>query len=102
MRAIGAKLKAAKQEQAHQRAQDKRERRLAERNDTRPGIGRPTDDAPWLPEMCAIVEVFKLATRSRQPRRSFNGTGSLKRRCCVPNTHAFDNSNNTITEEETT
>jgi hypothetical protein len=102
MRAIGAKLKAAKQEQAHQRAQDKRERRLAERNDTRPGIGRPTDDAPWLPEMCAIVEVFKLATRSRQPRRSFNGTGSLKRRCCVPNTHAFDNNNNTITEEETT
>ena len=92
IRAITAKLKSAKQEQDRQRAQDVRERKLAERNDPRPCLSRPTVDAPWMPEMCAIVEVLKLAERPRQPRRNFNGTGSLKRKCCVPNTHAFTTS----------
>jgi hypothetical protein len=99
VRAITAKLKSAKQEQARQRAQDRRDRQLAERNDPRPRVNRPTVDAPWMPEMWAIVEVLKLSERPRQPRRSFNGTGSLKRKCVVPNTHAFDNSNTTTNEE---
>jgi hypothetical protein len=93
VRAIAAKLKSAKQEQTRQHAHDIRERRLAERNDPRPRVGRPNNDAPWLPEMRAIVEVLKLAPQPRQPRRNIDGIGAGKRRCCVPTTHAFTTSN---------
>jgi hypothetical protein len=43
--------------------------------------------------MRKIVEVLKLAPQRRQPRRNFNGIGAVKRRCCVPSSHAFINSN---------
>ena len=89
VRIITAKLKSNTEAQARQRAKDIRERRLAENSDRRPNVDLPADDAPWLPQMGAIVEVLKLAPQPRQPRRSFNGIGAVKRRCCVPNSHAF-------------
>ena len=93
IRAITAKLKSSKAEQARQRAKDMRDRRLAESDDARPSLDRFSDDAPWLPPMSVIVEVLKLAPKPRQPRRSFNGIGAVKRRCCVPSSHAFTTSN---------
>ena len=93
IRAITAKLKSSKDEQTRQRAKDMRDRRLAESDDARPSLDRFSDDAPWLPPMSVIVEVLKLAPKPRQPRRSFNGIGAVKRRCCVPSSHAFTTSN---------
>ena len=93
IRAITAKLKSSKDEQTRQRAKDMRDRRLAESDDARPSLDRFNDDAPWLPPMSVIVEVLKLAPKPRQPRRSFNGIGAVKRRCCVPSSHAFTTSN---------
>jgi hypothetical protein len=48
-RTIGRALDAARREQAKRRAEEARERRLAERRDPRPEIAAPHPDDPWLP-----------------------------------------------------
>jgi hypothetical protein len=93
VRAIQAKLKSARTQQTEQRAQEKRERQMAERNDPRIRIDCPFDDAPWLPVVHVIIDVLKLAPRPRRPRRNINGCVAAKRRCCVPSTHAFSSGN---------
>jgi hypothetical protein len=93
IRALTAKLKAARQQQDKQRRQEERERALAARDDPRPLLPVPAMDAPWLPQVGAVLEVIMDASAVRQTRQDIDGTFARKRRYSVPNTHAFTASN---------
>jgi hypothetical protein len=72
-RAVERRLKAAKQEQARQRAQEERDRRLAERSDPRPQLPAPADRAEWIPQIQAINEVLSKVTALEPPMRDDEG-----------------------------
>jgi hypothetical protein len=88
VRALTAKLKAARQERDRERREETRERRLAQRNDPRPSIPAPPMDAPWLPQATTIHEVVD-AAGPRRPRQDIDDAFALKRKYSVPDTHAF-------------
>jgi hypothetical protein len=92
-RPIAAKLKSAKAKQSHSHAEERRARLLAERNDPRPQLARPIEDAPWLPQVAAIDEVAARMSDARQPNRNIDGTTVSCRKISLPNTHAFTTRN---------
>ena len=82
-------LKAAKQEQAQQRAREEQHRRAAERQDPRPQIDAPPPDAPWLPQMQALNDVLGKSTALEPPARDIDGVIAQVRVRRVPNMHAL-------------
>ena len=56
-RAISATLKDAQEEQKNQRKAEARQRKLAQRSDSRPQIDAPLFDDAWLPVMQVLNEV---------------------------------------------
>lgn len=72
-RAINAKLKVAQQNQAGERAREKRDRRAAERTDARPQISAPAPDAPWLPQMKVLNDVMGTSLAPEPPMRDVEG-----------------------------
>jgi hypothetical protein len=97
-RTITSMLKAAERKHAEQRAEQERERRLAERSDLRPMINVPTIDAPWLPEMRTLDAVLGGSMATRPPTRDIDGCIARARKLAVPNMHAFTDSNATHEE----
>jgi hypothetical protein len=83
-------LKAALEKNAAQRAQEERDRRLAERRDPRPLIGVPPEDAPWLPQVGTINEILSRSTALEPPARNIDGTLTWARKLALPGLHAFD------------
>ena len=89
-RDINDMLKNAFAERAAKRAEQERERRLAERRDPRPQIEFPLADAPWIPQMDVINEVLKRSTAREPPARNIDGTLTWARKLALPGLHAFD------------
>jgi hypothetical protein len=71
--ALDRKLKNARQQAAVHRAQQERDRRLAERCDPRPLIPAPAKDAEWLPMMTALNGVLGNSSAIEPPMRDFEG-----------------------------
>jgi hypothetical protein len=82
-------LKAAKQEHIARRQQQEHERRLADRNDPRPVIASPSEDAPWLPQMNAYNDVVDGSPAIHPVARDIDGVNASGRKIVVPDTHAF-------------
>jgi hypothetical protein len=72
-RAIEERLKAARQEQARQRAREELDRRIAEGRDPRPQLPAPADKAEWLPQIQAIDEVLSNVSALEPPMRDDEG-----------------------------
>jgi hypothetical protein len=77
------------QERAAKRKQRDRNRRIAERQDPRPAIRVPNDDAPWLPQMDLMNDVIGASAASHPPARDIDGVAALDGQITVPKTHAF-------------
>jgi hypothetical protein len=88
-RAIAQKLKAAQAEHDHQRYQDERQRRAAERQDPRPQIEAPAPDAPWLPIMDALNDVLAASPAAEPPMRDIDGIMVEVKVRRLPNMHAL-------------
>ncbi len=88
-RTITAMLKAAQRDHTTSHERQQRERRLAERQDPRPMINAPSDDAPWLPQMEALNDVIGKSIAAHPAVRDIDGVAALTMRIAVPATHAF-------------
>jgi hypothetical protein len=82
-RALDAKLKRARQEQAMHQATAIRERRTAERQDPRPYLEAPLVDAERVPIMTAIDDVLGSQRRPEPPFRDAEGRPT-EVRCRAP------------------
>jgi hypothetical protein len=99
-RTITQMLRAAQQEHAARRRQQERERRLAERDDPRPAIKSPYEDAPWLPQMGVLNDVIGGSTAGHPTVRDIDGVAAFTSEVAVPDTHAFT-ATGANTEEDT-
>lgn len=97
VRAVEAKLKAARSEIAQKAARETRERRLAGRTDPRARLYVPPSDAPWLPAVTSIDEV--LSSAATPPPRNARGIVARVRPRPVLGMHSF--TSKTANEEET-
>ncbi len=88
-RAINAKLKLAQQNQADERAREKRDRRAAERTDARPKISAPAPDAPWLPQMRALNDVMGASLALEPPMRDVEGYVTIIHTRRLPSLHTL-------------
>jgi hypothetical protein len=86
-RALDAKLKHARREQAERQAKAERTRRIAERRDPRPQLSVPTADAEWLPQMQALNEVLGRSHDPEPPMRDAQGFVVQVRVRRVPKLH---------------
>jgi hypothetical protein len=86
-RAIERKLKAARADHERQRAQEERDRRVAERTDPRPQILAPATDAPWLPQMQVLNDVLGKSQEREPPARDIDGEGTRKKTRSIPRLH---------------
>jgi hypothetical protein len=98
-RTISQMLREAKQERAARRKREQRERRLAERDDPRPQIMVPDQDAPWLPQMDTINEPVAASTALHPTRRDIDNDASFTGQVAVPETHAFTSTGANSEEE---
>jgi hypothetical protein len=88
-RTIAQMLKEAKQEHAARREREQRERRLAERDDPRPQIKVPAEDAPWLPQMDVLNDVIGASAAVHPTMRDIDDSAAFTGRIGVSSTHAF-------------
>jgi hypothetical protein len=88
-RTLDRALKAARQEQAGQRAQENRDRRNAARQDPRPQLDAPDKDAPWLPTMGALNDVLGRCTAPEPPMRDADGFLTAIHTRRIVNLHAL-------------
>jgi hypothetical protein len=88
-RTITQMLRAAQQEDAARRRQHERERRLAERDDPRPMVEVPAQDAPWLPQMSVLNDVIGASTAGHPAVRDIDCVAAFASEVAVPDTHAF-------------
>jgi hypothetical protein len=82
-RALNAKLKRGRQEDAARLAGEERERRLAERTDPRPRLAAPLPDAERLPILTAVDDVLAGLQESEPPMRDAEGCPT-EVRCRAP------------------
>ena len=100
-RTIDVQRKAARQKQVALRAEEDRNRRLAERSDPRPQVSVPATDAPWIPQMDTINGVLGKSSEPIPPMRDIDGFVTKMRKRHVPNMHAFSTQGaNSIQEED--
>jgi hypothetical protein len=86
-------LKTAQREHASKRRQQERERQLAERDDPRPTVGLPDEDAEWLPLMGVLNEVISASTAIHPSLRDIDSAIASTSRIAVPKTHPFGSAN---------
>jgi hypothetical protein len=101
LRVIDGALKAAQQQHAAQNARAARARAAARRQDPRPQIRSPFPDAPWLPQMAVLNEVFGKVTAARPPARDIDSDAIRVRKLPVPKMHAFTQSEVNVEPKET-
>ena len=101
-RALDAKVKAAKQAQSERTYQEAKERRVAERNDTRPQVAAPAQDAPWLPVMGALNDVLSASALPEPPMRDIDGVVTQVRVRRIPEMHTLTSSGSNEGEAEDT
>jgi hypothetical protein len=88
-RTISTMLKAAEQERAAKQKQQQQERQIAERQDPRPAIRLPDEDAPWLPQMGVLNDVIRVSASVHPQPRNIDGDAALDVQIALPETHAF-------------
>ena len=88
-RALDAKLKSAQKAKADGARQEAKDRRTAERRDTRPQVPVPAPDAPWLPVMEALNDVLSASGLPEPPMRDIDGAVTQIRVRRIPNMHAL-------------
>jgi hypothetical protein len=88
-RTLMAKLAAAQKAQGARDAEDRRNRKAAERNDPRPQLDVPAPDAPWLPVMEALNDVMSSSKAPEPPMRDIDGVATEIRVRCVPDLHGL-------------
>jgi hypothetical protein len=88
-RILDKKLTRARREQAAQQAQEKRDRRAADRQDPRPQIMAPEPDAPWLPQMEVLNDILGASTAPEPPMRDIEGTVTVIRARRLPSMHTL-------------
>jgi hypothetical protein len=89
--ALGRRLKNARQAANARRAQQERERRMAERQDPRPQLPVPPSDAEWLPTMQTVNDVLGSNGAAEPPMRNANNSVALVRGRRVPSLHFLTN-----------
>jgi hypothetical protein len=72
-RALDRTLKVARRKTASRRLEEEHDRRLAERQDTRPQIPAPSLNAEWLPTMGVLNAVLGCSAAIEPPMRDFEG-----------------------------
>ena len=90
--ALNATVKAAKASQIVQEKKETRNRKAAERRDTRPQIRAPHVDAPWLPQMAVLNDILGGSEAPEPPMRNVEGIVTQVRVRRVPNMHALTSS----------
>ena len=100
-RTITQMLRAAQQEHAAKRRQQERQRRLAERDDPRPMLEVPAEDAPWIPQMDTLNDVVGNSTAVHPTLRSIDSDAAFTSKVAVPKTHAFTAASANPDEEDT-
>jgi hypothetical protein len=89
VRALAATLKQARGQQKARKAQQERDRRIAERRDLRSQILAPAKDAPWNPQMDVLNEVLGRVDDLEPPMRDVDGVIVVVRVRRMPKLHAF-------------
>ena len=92
-RTITQMLRVAQHERDRKCRQQERQRRLAERDDPRPMVAVPDEDAPWLPQMNTVNDVIGTSTAVHPALRDIDGDAAFTSQVTVPNTHAFTSAN---------
>jgi hypothetical protein len=87
VRALAAALKAALAQQAARRAQEERDRRAAKRQDPRPRLRVPANDAEFGPEMKTLNDVLGSDKSAEPPTRNPNKVVAQARKIRVPSLH---------------
>ena len=88
-RALDAKLKSAQKAKADGARQEAKDRRTAERRDTRPQVPLPAPDAPWLPMMGVLNDVLSSSKAAEPPMRDLDGVVTQVRVRRVPDLHSL-------------
>jgi hypothetical protein len=91
-RALDAMLKAARSAAAEQAAAQKRERKLADRQDPRPLVPAPAQDAEWMPVMQLLNDVHASATAAEPPMRDRNDDLAQIKTSCPLSLHMLTGS----------
>jgi hypothetical protein len=99
-RTISQMLRAARQERTANRRQQERERRAAERDDPRPPVRVPDEDAPWLPQMNVLNEPFTASVATHKTGRDIDNDATRTGEIAVPETHAFTSAGANSEEEQ--
>jgi hypothetical protein len=89
IRAIARTLKQARAEKMAEKADEERNRRIAERQDPRPEIPAADPDAPWLPEMALYNDVLGKTREREPPARNIGGETTRIQRVEIAGTHVF-------------
>ena len=88
VRALAATLRSAREQQKARKAQQERERRIAERRDPRPQLSVPAHDAEYGPVMIAVNAVMIGRDKSAEPpTRNPNKVIAMVRKIRVPSLH---------------
>jgi hypothetical protein len=93
VKTVTAKVNETMAAHKQQAAREARERRLAARNDPRPQLPSPPQDAPWQPQIQNINEVLAQVTSASQPQRDIEGSITHDCKFPVPGTHPFVTAN---------
>jgi hypothetical protein len=88
-RELNALLKAAQKAEAERRAREARERRLAERCDSRPQMAAPEADAEWLPVMAALNQTLAGSAVPEPPARNSRKYCAMVRSAELPSLHTL-------------
>jgi hypothetical protein len=97
--AMGRKIKNALREADALRAQQERNRRIAERRDPRPLLPVPPGDAEYGPQMKALNTVIGGDKSAEPPTRNPNKVVALAREFRVPSLHALSSAETNIDDD---
>jgi hypothetical protein len=100
VRAFNAWFKAERSARAAQQIKEWRERQLAARNDPRPRLDTPAEDAPWLPTVGTLDEAL-VKVGGEPAVRNVGGAQAQARRIALPKTHKFTHSQANPMEDNT-
>jgi hypothetical protein len=88
-RSVTTMIKEAKKNHTARLAKLERKRLAAARNDPRPEVNNPEEDAPWLDQMGALEEVLHDIPHLHPPERDIDSGVMRVKKVRIPNTHAF-------------
>jgi hypothetical protein len=88
-RDVDALLKDAREAREKKRQQENRVRRARERQDPRPQLQCPPDDAQWIPQMDVLNNVIEATADRHAPGRDIDGLAASTGKIVVGKTHAF-------------